>query len=210
MGYPYQSILDLSIMPDLCRLGPFMNLLTGVFRTWMIYHFADAARIIDNNLKKRIWTEDPETQIAIESHAAYKTELTESRPAIIIKRQDWKRVKIGIADRRMGELPADGSELYTNFWQGVHTLFCIGGTPGEAEILGTEVFKDLNEFAPAVRRKLSLMRLEVAEAGGYAKLDESGKNYVVPVNVGYVLQESWILRQEAPFLKRLDLSLMGF
>lgn len=210
MAYDYESVLDMNVLPRMCDLGPYMNWFTGLFRVWMIYHFSDQNRIKIELLKTKIWSEDPfQSQIAIEAHSSYKTELTETRPGIIIKRQKWTRVRIGIADRLMGALPADGSENYFNTWQGSHTLFCIAGTPGEAEELASEVFKDLNEFAPAVRKATDLFRLEVAEIGEYGILEESGKNFVVPVSVGYVLGETWILRQEAPFLKSIDLTLMG-
>lgn len=210
MPYPYQSVLDTTLLPKICELGPFLNLIDGIFRVWMIYHFSDPNRIVDNNLKDKIWNEDPTvSQITIEAHDVFKVELTENRPAIVIKRGKWTGIKLGIGDRRMGELTGDGSELYVRAWQGYHTLFCIGGTPGEANILACEAFKDLNEFAQTVRRALDLKRLEVSEVGEYAILEESGKNYVVPITVGYVLEEAWITRQEAPFLKRLDLTLMG-
>jgi hypothetical protein len=209
MPYPYQSVIDTAVLPQLCGLAPRLLSMNGLFRVWMTYHFGDSSRIIDDILKEKLWHADPkETRISIEPHSAYKTDLTEKRPAIIIKRQGWQRIRIGINNMRMGEISLDGAEYYVNLWQGSHTLFCISGVPAEVERLATEVFEDLNRFAPAVRRKMDLIRLEVAEAGEYGKLEESGKNYVVPINVGYVLADTWTLRQEAPFLKSLDLSLM--
>lgn len=206
-----RSRLDVSVLPGLCSLGPPELLMTGIFRVWMIYHFSDPARIVYERLRDKVWQRDPAaTGIVIEAHDVEDLNLTETRPAIIIKRQAWKRIKIGIADRRMGELTEDGSEHCACLWQGAHTLFCIGSTGGEANLLAGEVRQELNQFAQPVRHRAGLNRLEVAEVGETARLDqEGGKNRVVPVNVAYVLEESWILRQEAPFLKRLDMSLLG-
>lgn len=210
MTYPYQSIIDTAVLPSICDLGPLLNLMTGVFRVWLSHHFSDASLIVNTLLKDKIWNVDPAlTKIAIEAHASYDVRLTEFRPAITIKRQKWQKQKIGIGDgRKMGEISEDGVEHYVRLWQGAHTIFCMAASPAEAEALGTEVFEELDSFSQPVRRALNLQSLEVAEIDGYGKLDESGKNFVVPINVSYALLLTRRVVQEAPFLKSLDLTIL--
>lgn len=205
------SRLNVRVLPNLCALGPRLINMTKLFRLWMIYHFSDSSFVQETALKNKIWNRDPQkTGIAIEAHSAFDKSLTENRPGIIIKRHAWKHVRMGINNlAAMGSTTADGKQSYANLWQGSHSLFCIGGTPGEAEVLANEVFGDLNAFAPVVQVHLGLMRLEVAEIGEIATLEESGKNFVVPVDIAYALQESWRLQQDAPFLKRIDMSLLS-
>ncbi len=205
------STIKLGRIPSVCALGPLLQTMSQLFRVWQIYHFADPVNIRIPILKDRIWRRDPKvTGIVIEPHTSYRVDLTENRPGIIIKRGKWTSgPQAGIDNRMMGENPIDGSEHYAAQWQGSHTFFCISSEPVEAELLASEVYLDLREYGPVVRRYLGLHKFAVAEADEIAKLEEGGKNYVVPVSVAYTIEQSWQLKQDAPFFKRLDLSLMG-
>lgn len=170
-------------------------------------HFSSPDLIVQNLLKDKLWNSSDLPGIVIENHTVYRQALTETRPAIIHKRHTWKQVNLGIDNRFMpGEVT--GENHYANYWQGSHTLFCIGGSAGEAELLGTEVFQELNEQGRAVRFYTNLLKFEVAQIGEIGKLEEAGQKFVVPITVGYVIEEAWRLKQDAPFFKRIDLNIM--
>jgi hypothetical protein len=195
----------------LCELGPRPLVTTGWLRLWLTHHFGDASLIEgqEPSLQKSLWTRDTKTtNIAIESVTRWVPELTEHRPGIIIKRNGWKRVRQGIADRLMFTWPIDGQQSFTNFWQGSHTLFCItpGGDGAECELLAAEVYRELNQFGPIVREILNLVRFEVTEVGELLLLEQARENFVVPVTVSYAYQEGWRLLQEAPKIRRIDLA----
>jgi len=202
------SRLKLGNLPNLCALGPRLLTMSGLFNVWLRNHFATPDNIKEEKLRKKIWTNDYKTtSLVIETHTAYKTEFTESRPAIIHKRHAWTNIKVGIDSRFMpGDLA--GSNHYANYWQGSHTFFAIAGAPGEAELMAIELYQEFNEMGPAVRLYTNLMKFAVAQVGEIGKLEEAGQKFVVPITVGYVIEEAWRLKQEAPFFKRLDVALM--
>lgn len=192
---------------DLCELGPRPLITTGWLRLWMTHHFQKGNfESTAPSIQKAFWSSDrARTGIAIESVTKWIPELTEHRPGVIIKRNAWKRVRLGIADKLMFHWPIDGQDSYTNFWQGSHTLFCISGEGAEAEILAAEVYRELNQFSDVIRRTLNLVRFEVMEVGELMLLEQARENFVVPVTVGYAYQENWRVLQEAPRIRRIDL-----
>lgn len=198
--------LAIDHLPSLCDLRPRFLTLTSLFRLWLINHFGDPAKIVLPSLKKCVWKNNPQTGITIESVTTWDPRQTQNRPALVLKRGSWRRIKLGIGDKYMG-VDATGQHYMSNWWQGTHTVFCLASQDGEVEQLASEVFQELNEFADPVRRHTGMKNLAVAEAGEVSILEESTQHFVVPINLVYAVEESWILRQEAPFLKRLGMSM---
>jgi hypothetical protein len=201
--------LDVAVLPSVCDTGPQLLRMTGFFRVWMTYHFGTPDNVRDPDLRDRVWTYDVKTTgILVESATVWDPAMTERRPSIVIRRNAWRQVRIGINNQHLGANDLTGNTYHANYWQGGHTLFCIAGDGGECEKLATEVFHELNEFAPAVRAGVGLHRLEVVEVGELGKLDEARENFVVPVTMAYAIEQNWTLQQEAPFLKSIDLALL--
>jgi len=198
---------DSTWVSSVCEIGPRPLLMQGCLRNWLIGHFQKAnLEDPDQTIQKMLWKADATTGIQIESNTRYVPELTELRPAVILKRGAWRRVRLGIADRMLGYTEIEGQEAYANLWQGSHTLFCIANKGGEVEKLAAEVYREMNEFAPAYREVLNLMRFEVTEVGEIMILEEARQNFVVPVVVGYAFMEQWRLNREVPVARSVDVS----
>lgn len=195
---------------SLCSLLPRPLILTGLFKEILIRHFAKKEYIETPELAHLLWQEGEETSILIESIHRWRPELTEKRPAVIVKRNAFQNRRIGIGDRLNGS-PADaqGNGHYATFWVGSHTLFCLGGSGAQAELLGTEVYRELHHFHPLIRKTALLHRLQVTEVGAIAELEEATENFVVPVTVGYVWEDRWVIRQEVPTLRSIRFSLIA-
>jgi len=193
---------DSTRVNSLCELGPRPLVMQGWLRLWLTGHFQKAnLEDQDQTIQKMLWRPDATTGIMIESNTRWVPELTELRPAVILKRGAWRRIRLGIADRMLGYFQIDGQEVYANLWQGSHTLFC-----GEVEKLAAEVYRELNEFGPAFREVLNLMRFEVTEVGEIMILEEARQNFVVPVVVAYAFTEQWHLNREVPVMRRIDMT----
>lgn len=205
-GTPKPQILG-STISHLCSLLPRPLIMTGIFREIMARHFLSADNIEIPELKHLLWQKGEPTGILVESIHRWRPELTEHRPAVIIKRNRYRNKRFGIADRHEGS-PADrfGHPHYTTFWVGAHTLFCIGASGAQAELLATEVKREVHHFHDVIRRSALLHRLAVLEVGEIAELEEAVENFVVPVIVGYAYQDSWVVRQEAPTLRSVSFS----
>lgn len=190
-----------------CAKLPRRLILTGIYRDIVTRHFSTASTIEEPDLRNLIWQAGQDTAIVIEVHSRWRPELTEGRPGVIIKPNAFKQDRRGIGNRR--QLPAEdveGNAAYETFWVGSHTLFCIGGGGAQAEILGSEVQRELTEFGPELARSLGLLRLEVLEVGAPSELEESQENWTVPVTIGCAYAERWTIRPQVPRLNAISLS----
>ena len=193
----------------LCSLLPRPLILTGLLRDILTRHFCTPQYIEEPDLRQLIWQDNPTTGILIESYHRWDPRVMEKRPAVIIKRNAYQNQRTGIGDKHQPTRADRGNPHYATMWLGSHTLFCIGGSSGAtAELLATEVQRELTEFGPEIRSKFLLHRFAVIEVGAIAELEEAAQNFVVPVNVGYAFQEHWVLRQQAPLLKHISLSML--
>lgn len=191
----------------LCSLQPRPLLLTGTFRDILIRHFSQAEYIETPELQRLIWEAGELTDILVESIHRWVPELTEARPAVIIKRNAYANQRLGIGDRHLGPSTDKwGDAHYTTFWAGSHTLFCIGGSGAQAELLATEVQRELTQFGPVIQHTLGLHRYQLMEVGPISELEEATENFVVPVTVGYAFAENWLIRKQAPVLRSVGLT----
>jgi hypothetical protein len=184
--------------------------MTGWLRIWMTGHFLTASNIEDQSqaLQNSLWTPTNTTGIVIESSTRWAPELTEVRPSVIIKRNGWKRLRLGIGDKMMGTVQPSGQDVFANAWQGSHTLFCITDKGAETELLAAEVYRELNQFSSVFRDALALLRFEVSEVGELMLLEKARQSFVVPIVVAYAFVETWQLNQQAPIIKGIDLAMM--
>lgn len=194
---------------SICSLLPQELILTGLFRDLLIKHFSTANQVEEPSLKHLIWQGSERTDILIESVHAWTPQMAHRRPAVLIKRDDCNYLPMGIGDRRQGP-PADsrGDPHYVRYWMGSHTLFCIGGTGAQAELLATEVKRYLSHFGPLIRETIDLKQFRVVRIGAVGQLEEAAENFVVPVSVGYTFEDRVIIRENSPALHAISLSLL--
>lgn len=208
-----QTELRIDTPSALCSLGPRPLVMTGYLIQLLRQHFADPNNLEDANFRHPpegahdyVWRQGKESGIVIESATRWDPNKTGQRPGIFVKRNEWGAIHRGINDQHMGNLSWDATERFTYFLRGSHTLFCVAGESGEAEKLGTEVYREIGQFAPVIRKNLNLHRFQFLQVGQLGKLREATDNYAVSVSVGYAFEESWVIRQHAPRLKRIVLS----
>ncbi len=200
--------LNLSdVTPDnLCSLGQRPYLMTGGLVQAMRQHFAARDLIADPVLKECVWTPEQDSGIVVESITRWLPDVSNRRPAIVVKRNDFSVLSLGINDELQGWYSADGNEYYTTFLRGSHTMFCLANEAGECERLGCEVYREFIQFGGVLRRYLQLLKFKVAECGQLSRLEEAAGGYAVPVSVAYAFEESWIIQPNAPRLKRISLA----
>lgn len=189
-----------------CSIAPRPHLMTGFFREWFINHFSNSSNIEAKELRGKLWKAIPATDLVIESITQWRPDLTQKRPAIIIKRNDWQVQRISIGDELQGSIALTGYREYSVLISGSHTFFCISGKGTEAEILAAEVYREMMQFGPIIRDELNLKRFALVSVGSLFELEESKENFGVPVTVSYVADENWRIVPQAPVLKRIVLS----
>lgn len=193
----------------LCSLYPRRYIITGMFREQLVRHFSSENTIEIPELKHLVWKKGQETDILIEVWTRWVPEMTEFRPGIVIRPNAYTNDRKGIGERLQGP-PTDrlGRDHFSTFWGGSHTLFCIGGSGMQADLLAEEVKREIQFFAPKLQRNARLKRLRIIEVGGIGELEEAQENFVVPVTVGYYWEDSWVLRQESPILRSISLKMI--
>ena len=193
---------------SLCQLGWRPQLITGLLRDLLIRHFNNVDNINGSMLRELgspfTWQDSPSTGILIESLWRWQAEMTEKRPALLIKRNAYRDLQIALNDRAL--VDAEGFTHYNTLFVGSHTIFCLHGTGAGAELLANKVFEDLHDFAPEIRTRLGLAKFRVMEVGEVSDIEESTQNFVVPVIVGWTFQHAWKLQPMALPLKTFDVS----
>lgn len=199
---PRQVIPDL--ISNLCAKGWRPIMLTGLLRDLLVTHFQPRL-VEDTDLRDLVWRENAgETKILIESVHRWRGELVGFRPAILLKRNAYRNLRLGIGDRAGTD--GRGMAKYSTFWVGSHTVFCLHESGAGVEILATEVQRELTEFAPEVRKALGLKKWSVTEVGEIAEVEEARESFVVPITVGWAYEQNWTLEQESPKLRRVSLT----
>lgn len=177
-----------------------LGLLIDVLRR----HFADVGSIEDGDLRSLVWQPGVRTGILIESIYKRRDELAEKRPAVIVKPNARTNLKLGIGNVLGPD--EQGHQVYQTFWVGSHTLFCIHGSGASADILATEVQRELTQFAPVLGKYLNLFEFQVTEVGAIAEVEEARESFVIPVTVGWAYGEMWKLEYESLKLMKVPLT----
>lgn len=186
--------VDWSALSNLCTMMPRRLLVTGILVQWLRQHFTSANNIETPLLRQDLWTpEISTTKITIDTVYKWDPAHTEARPGVFIKPGPMKILRYGIDHRKMvGTWNQSGyAPQYNAMCQGSHTLFCIAGESAEAELLSTEVYRELLEFGPAARKVFGFLRFDVADIGEPSILEEATENFVVPVVVSWGAQDMW-------------------
>lgn len=179
--------------------------ITGLCRDLMIRHF-QPGQVETPDLRRFLWSEGDATGILIESIHRWRGNLVEKRPAIVVKRNAYRNLRLGVGDR-VG-LNERGMEQFATYWLGSHTLFCLHGSGAGADILATEVQRELTQFGPAIVRSLGLLKWAVTEVGAISEIEEAKESFVVPVTVGWCYEERWTLNLESLKLRKIPLTVL--
>lgn len=216
------TLVDLDEYSSLCSTGHTPNVLTGALLRFLQEHFSRASNIENEALKQRVFTPQPDdtteglvpTGILIEPIYKWNPQNFSQRLAVYIKRNGLRIERYGINDGLTTGLgrDADGNlklaegDYHVVGALGSHSVFCIGRSGAEAEVLGSEVFREICHFTPVLRRDLKLKKLAVTEVTELQQLKEYDQHFAVAVVVAWGYFEKWRLVPEAPWLKGINIA----
>lgn len=192
---------------SLCSFGMRPYVMTGFLRRLLIQHYADPETIAETTIRTRFrgtgaWTATENTGLYVESITRWRPELAESRPGLVIKRNAWKWERVTIGSQAGAEY-VEGQRWFHGFWHGSHTIFALADNPAEVELLANETVAMLLRYSPLIADEMELHRFIPVEIG-VVQIEESTKNYAVPMTFAYVAEENWILEVHAPRVKRIE------
>ena len=208
--------------PYLCKWHITPQVITGYLLQFIRWKFSRLENIQDPMLRKEYYLWEPDdleaqeirSNILIATAHNYNTTNAQTRPAVIIKRQNTDLGgKMSIGERYQTPQNLLGNGHDPNFEatmgqhqqvvqiSGSHSIMCIGDSGGNAEILGIELWQTFIDHIQIIRRDLGLNEFRVGPLQTAGKLKEANTSWVVPFSVTYTYQRSTLIRQEAPILK---------
>lgn len=194
-------------LSSFCQMVGERHTMTGLFCDLLRRHFATENNISPADLRNLIWQKTDQTDILIEPAYKWRPELTQKRPGVLIKPNAMANKKIGLANlRQLPFVDRAGNKRFLTYWLGSHTIFCIASNGTKVELLANEVRAELSQFSEVIRSMLDLKQFGVIEVGAISILEEAQQNLVVPVTVGYAIEERWMVREQAPRLNRISLT----
>jgi hypothetical protein len=220
--------VGMDVVSSLCSSQHPSNVLTGLWTRLLREHFANPTNLQFNGmdettvegkptlqLQRYTWSEDnTKTMIQIQPVWEYNPQDIQRRPALYIKRNAVKFERLGLDDgftagsdkNARGQVIRVPGEYHSKMMLGSHTVFCVGQTGAETELLAQEVTNHIMMFGPRLRAEFKLTRLTLTEVGELALLDEFVEHFVVPVVIGYGIAMSWRIVEIQPFLKTLSIN----
>jgi hypothetical protein len=160
----------------------------------------DAHNVINPALVDYYWVSEPEgdldeakNQILIEEVFSWTPDTAGQRPAILVRGNKWQDRRVSIGNKVHALTPASGEEHYTKQVQGSHTIFAIGRTSAQTELLAREVYLYLNSFSPIIVKETCFDRWDVPVLEAVQELEEYEEHFVIPINLIYELSYSWKL-----------------
>ncbi len=193
-------------LSSFCQMLGERHIMTGLFCDLIRRHFATESNIPTADLRNLIWKKTDQTGILIEPAYKWRPELTQKRPAVLVKPNALVNKKMGLGNlRQLPFVDQAGNKRFITYWIGSHTLFCIAGNGTKVELLANEVRAELSQFSEVIRSTLNLKQFGVIEVGAISILEEAQENLVVPVTVGFAIEERWMVRKQAPRLNRISM-----
>lgn len=216
------TLVDLDEWSSLCSTGHTPNILTGAFLRFLQEHFSRETNIENETLKQSVFKPQPgdtteglvPTGILIDPIYRWNYENFSQRLAIYVKRNGMRIERYGINDGLTTGLGRDSEgnmktyegEYHVVGGLGSHSIFCIGRSGAETEILASEVFRQIQHFIPVLRRDLKVKKLAVTEVTEIQQLEEYDQHFAVAVVVAWGYFEKWRLVPDAPWLKGFSIA----
>lgn len=183
------------------------NVLTGFFIDILRQLFAADVLKQQTELQKLVWSGGDGSGILIDAAANWQPTSGGQRPALLVKRGDYKteRITIGDALQSTGLTP-EGNQRYAVMWVGSHTIFALSTNSLMAETLAHEASRHLMRFQAVIRENLKLSRLMLTDVATLGVVEEARQTFVVPINMLVAFTEHWVVEQQAPPLRAVLLS----
>lgn len=221
--------VGLNRLTTICSTRHPASVLGGIFLQYCRQHFSDINNLEYNGenefanpeftipleeLQEFIWKPNAkETNIQIQMIWDYNTEDIQRRPAIYVKRNKQQTQKIAINNGQTigaSRAPNGGMGQVRGAFNsimilGSHTLFCVGNSGAQAELIAAEIFNEFIAFGPLIREKMELNSFQVEGLEEAALLEEFDDHWCVPIVVTYAYPRSWRVDLVAPWLKVISI-----
>lgn len=137
-------------------------------------------------------TVEQQTSVLIVTPFAWRPEVADQRPAIVVRRLEWRPQRLGVSD---GQIRHKEGKKYTEFvmaYSGSHSIVCNSRESGEVEMLVEEVMNCFIWLGPLIRRALRLATLSAPIIEKVMMHTINRDYFACPVVLKYEWTEGWI------------------
>ncbi len=181
---------------SLCNIYYTPRLITGMVIDTLRQHYADNELIEEKNLKDAIFKNNDSTDILIQEVSDWRPQNTQKRPAIIVARG---RIEKSKEKRSIGNRLHLEPDTFAAVFTGSLDLFCIANTGAQAELLATDVYKNLLYFSSFYKSTLNLAWWDLDYIEKISKIEEAQEHYCVPVRMDFGYYDIWrIAKNDVP------------
>lgn len=168
-------------------------IMNAVFLNLLKHYFAHPAYLKTPRFKlnpNKTLEPDENSSVFIASASAFTPEITDKRPAVIIRRMEWSCNDIGVGENTMPVANSTQRRFLYSF-SGSHAFFCTSRESGELDLLTEEVMNCFIYFRPVIRRILGLAKFLLKMVDKVTIFRSNRDYFVCPIMVQYLWTESW-------------------
>jgi len=212
-GTPQEAVGDCS---SLVTSGPTPFIMTGILTRLLQYHFYDPRNVVNPQLRSLTWSNDcmekqedgsyKQRGLYIGSASSEDNNSVQASPSILVKRGAIQNqivtnlvVPNGLNSR---DNSVKGQKDQVTI-HGKHSIICKGSTGAEASSIGEEAYFRFLNYKTVIRNDFRLGSFFVDGISDVQEMtQDSSKQFYVVVQLSWAYVYRWMLRIEAPQIKR--------
>lgn len=137
-------------------------------------------------------TIEQQTNVLIVTPFAWRPDIADQRPAIVVRRLEWRPHRMGLSD---GQIRYKEHKPFAEFivgYSGSHVILCHSRESGEVDMLVEEVMNCFLWLGPFIRRALRLASFSAPLIDKVAMHTVNRDYFVCPVVLKYEWTEGWV------------------
>jgi len=183
-----------SILDDIENRGLTPAVMQNVLLVLCRTLFQSASTIRDSSLKTYVYSSDEsETRILIEDAEKFKKENLGQRPGIFVKFLGASLLVPSMMGGKIRAVKAQNLEYRAFIVTMGFDIHCVGRTPREALLLGSEIFFRFAENSEIIRDKYSMDKFNVKSLSAVKQLDDFAPNWSASVRVVVEVEHETVL-----------------
>lgn len=192
--------------PDICRFGIQPQMLNGLLIRFLQGHFARPENIYTPDIRQYTWAPNTTSKILITTNTGNNLAQANQVPRLIVKRGRQETSRLGIGDRsgQDAQQIRQGTSTYSRITQGTSTIFAVGETDGQTELLAQEVFKAFTWAGPIIMKRLPFHDFQTISLGESMIMSSVADKFGIPIELRYAYEYSWRNTEHAPALSALS------
>lgn len=180
--------------------------MTSVILNILRHYFTRPSLLVTERFQKkpnRGLEPDQHDNVLIISTGSWRLKSADERPALVVRRLEWRPIHLGMGDGQVRYDPANAQAEYMIAFQGGHAIYAHSREQGEVEALVEEVINCFLRMAPFIRRMLRLARFRLVNVDKVSMYTMNRDYFVCPMMLQYTWSENWFFDKNSDEMERI-------